>query len=68
MNREALNMADEILIGQKEKDNPKALCVKAEAMYGLGSFEHALMCFHNALRRSNVKVVILTLFLSTFSC
>ena len=55
-------MADEILIGKRLKDNAKALCVKAEAMYNLGNFEHALMCFHNALRRSNIKVDILTYF------
>ena len=52
-------MADEILIERREKDNAKALCVKAEAMYNLGNFEHALLCFYNALRRSNVKVIII---------
>ena len=66
--REALSIADEILIGKRDRDNPKALSVKAEAMYNLGSFEHALMCFHNALRRSNVKVQILSVFLSTLEC
>ena len=53
---EALKAADEILIGQREKDNAKALGVKAEAMYNLGNFEHALLCFHRALKTANMKV------------
>ena len=44
--REALEAADEILIGQREKTNSTALAVKASALYNLGDFEHALMSFH----------------------
>ena len=44
--REALEVADEIIIGQREKDNSTALAVKAYAWYNLGDFEHALMAFH----------------------
>ena len=53
---EALKAADEILIGQREKDNAKALGVKAEAMYNLGNFEHSLLCFHRALKTANMRV------------
>ena len=44
--REALDAADEILIGQREKTNSTALAVKASALYNLGDFEHSLMSFH----------------------
>ena len=54
--RDALETADKILIDMKEKFNSKALCVKAEAMYNLGNFEHSLLCFHSALRTANIKV------------
>ena len=44
--REALESADEILIGLREKTNSTALAVKGYAMYNMGDFEHALMSFH----------------------
>jgi tetratricopeptide (TPR) repeat protein len=44
--REALDAADEILIGLRENTNSTALAVKASALYNLGDFEHALMSFH----------------------
>ena len=44
--REALEAADEILVGLRQKKNSTALAVKASALYNLGDFEHALMSFH----------------------
>ena len=44
--REALASADEILVGQREKDNATAHAVKASALYNLGDFEHSLLSFH----------------------
>ena len=44
--REALEAADEILIGLRQKTNSTALAVKASALYNLGDFEHALLSFH----------------------
>ena len=44
--REAIEAADEILIGQRESSNSTALAVKASALYNMGDFEHALMSFH----------------------
>ena len=44
--REAIEAADEILVGQRATSNSTALAVKASALYNMGDFEHALMSFH----------------------
>ena len=58
--REALASADEILIGQKEKNNSTALAVKASALYNLGDFEHALLSFHRYYKNVSVGFSYLT--------
>ena len=57
MNRyqDALDAADKILIELREGHNSKALAVKADAMYNMGDFEHALMNFYKALRTSTTR-------------
>ena len=55
LSSEALEAADEIIVTLREKDNSEALAVKAEALYNMGNFEHALLCFHRALRSSTVR-------------
>ena len=57
MNRykEALVAANRILIELREYDNSKALAVKADALYNMGDFEHALVNFYKAKRLSTVK-------------
>ena len=57
MNRyqDALDAADQILIDLRECHNSKALAVKADALYNMGDFEHALMNFYKALRTSTTR-------------
>ena len=54
--RKALQSADNILITLRYPDNAKALTVKGEALYNMGDFEHALVCFHRAMRTASTKV------------
>ena len=53
--QEASDAADMILYELREYHNPKALAVKAEAMYNMGNFEHALVNFYRSLKRSTVR-------------
>ena len=53
--QDALNAADYIVVGLREYDNPKALAVKADALYNMGNFEHALVNFHKAMRHSTTR-------------
>ena len=57
MNRyqEALEAADLILYEMREDHNAKALAVKADALYNMGNFEHALVNLHMALRHSTTR-------------
>ena len=55
--RKALKAADNILIQLRYPSNPKALTVKGEALYNMGDFEHALVCFHKAMRTASTKVI-----------
>ena len=56
--RRALEAADNILIQLRIPDNPKALTVKGEALYNMGDFEHALVCFHRAMKTASTKVTL----------
>ena len=56
--RKALKAADNILIQLRFPSNPKALTVKGEALYNMGDFEHALVCFHKAMRTASTKVIL----------
>ena len=55
--RKALEAADNILITLRYPANPKALTVKGEALYNMGDFEHALVCFHRAMKNANTRVI-----------
>ena len=55
MHLEALEAADKILIELRECHNSKSLAVKAGALYNLGDFEHALLCFHKAIRGATIR-------------
>ena len=57
--RKALEAADNILITLRYPANPKALTVKGEALYNMGDFEHALVCFHRAMKNANTRVLLI---------
>ena len=49
---EALEDADKALKSYKKKLPCKGLYIKGDALYNLGNFEHALVYYHRALKRS----------------
>ena len=55
--RKALEASDDILIKLRYPSNSKALTVKGEALYNMGDFEHALVCFHRAMKTASTKVL-----------
>ena len=56
--RKALEAANDILIKLRYPANSKALTVKGEALYNMGDFEHALVCFHRAKKTASTKVLL----------
>ena len=56
--RKALEAANDILIKLRYSSNSKALTVKGEALYNMGDFEHALVCFHRAMKTASTKVIL----------
>ena len=53
--RDALEDMEIILTELKDRYNSKALIVKGDALYNLGNFEHALLCFHRASKNATSK-------------
>jgi predicted negative regulator of RcsB-dependent stress response len=53
---DALNDANTILKSLRDPFNSKALTLKADALYSMGDFEHALFNYHRALKSSNSRV------------
>ena len=64
--RKALEAADNILITLRYPANPKALTVKGEALYNMGDFEHALVCFHRAMKNANTRVFLIFIVIEYF--
>ena len=54
--RQALSEADDLIEQYDEASNPDVLTVKGDALYRLGSFEHALVNYYRALKNVSSKV------------
>ena len=50
----ALEDANTVLVKFEEPNNPRALVVKGDSLFFLGSFEHSLVSYHRAVRQKNV--------------